>query len=101
MRDFCHTISLDPANVKQVVGTRVVGTCPHFFHLINEFRMTNDAKTTETIAINFINILRLGPEVSLNGSPTVSPTTAALWAPDPLPPYSPPSMYFFTLSHAP
>ena len=27
-----------------------------------------------------------GPEVSLKGSPTVSPTTAALWALEPLPP---------------
>jgi len=30
------------------------------------------------IAINLIRILRAGPEVSLRGSPTVSPTTAAL-----------------------
>jgi len=36
-------------------------------------------KTKEIIAINFIKILRAGPEVSFNGSPTVSPTTAALW----------------------
>ena len=42
-----------------------------------------------------------GPEVSLNGSPTVSPTTAALWGSDPLPPKCPSSMYFFALSHAP
>jgi len=36
-------------------------------------------KTSEMIAINFIKMLRAGPEVSLSGSPTVSPTTAALW----------------------
>ena len=35
-----------------------------------------------------------GPEVSLNGSPTVSPTTAALWASEPLPPKLPASIYF-------
>ncbi len=35
-------------------------------------------KTTATIAINFKRMFRLGPEVSLKGSPTVSPTTAAL-----------------------
>ena len=31
-----------------------------------------------TILINFINIFIAGPDVSLKGSPTVSPTTAAL-----------------------
>ena len=30
-----------------------------------------------------INIFNDGPEVSLKGSPTVSPTTAALWGSDP------------------
>ena len=39
---------------------------------------TNGAKITETMLINLIRMLRLGPEVSLNGSPTVSPMTAAL-----------------------
>src|SRR3546814_17610602 len=42
-----------------------------------------------------------GPEVSLNGSPTVSPTTAALCGSEPLPPWWPCSMYFFELSQAP
>lgn len=32
----------------------------------------------EIIETSFIKILRDGPAVSLNGSPTVSPTTAAL-----------------------
>jgi len=36
-------------------------------------------KTREIIAINFIKIFKAGPEVSFKGSPTVSPTTAALW----------------------
>lgn len=35
--------------------------------------------TSEMIAISLIRILRLGPLVSFKGSPTVSPTTAALW----------------------
>ena len=35
------------------------------------------------MAINFIRIFKAGPEVSFNGSPTVSPTTAALWISDP------------------
>ena len=36
------------------------------------------AITMATIDMSFIRILRLGPEVSLKGSPTVSPTTVAL-----------------------
>lgn len=40
-------------------------------------------KIKEMIAINFIRMLRAGPEVSFNGSPTVSPTTAALWTSEP------------------
>ena len=39
--------------------------------------------------------------MSLNGSPTVSPTTAALCVSEPLPPYMPVSMYFLALSQAP
>ena len=42
-----------------------------------------------------------GPAVSLYGSPTVSPVTAALCASDPLPPKWPSSMYFLALSQAP
>jgi len=42
----------------------------------------NCAKTRERIAINLIKILREGPEVSLRGSPTVSPMTAALCGSD-------------------
>ena len=45
-----------------------------------------------------INGLIAGPAVSLYGSPTVSPVTAALWASEPLPPQLPSSMYFFALS---
>ena len=37
----------------------------------------------------------------MKGSPTVSPTTAALWQSEPLPPWWPASMYFFALSQAP
>jgi hypothetical protein len=48
--------------------------------------MINEAKTIETMDISLIKMFKLGPEVSLNGSPTVSPTTVALWAGDPLPP---------------
>ena len=34
--------------------------------------------------MSLIKIFNAGPDVSLNGSPTVSPTTEALWASDPL-----------------
>ena len=50
-----------------------------------------------------IRISRDGPTVSFNGSPTVSPTTAASCAGEPLPcpSIAPYSMYFLPLSHAP
>src|SRR5678815_2779364 len=48
-----------------------------------------------------ISGLIAGPAVSLYGSPTVSPVTAALCVSEPLPPKLPSSMYFFALSHAP
>ena len=51
--------------------------------------------------ITLMRGLRAGPAVSLKGSPTVSPMTAALWASDPLPPSWPSSMYFLALSQAP
>ena len=38
----------------------------------------NDANTMETMDISLIRILSEGPDVSLKGSPTVSPTILAL-----------------------
>ena len=43
-----------------------------------EYVIITVAKTTATTETSFIRMLSAGPEVSLNGSPTVSPTTAAL-----------------------
>ena len=57
--------------------------------------------SSETRFMTLISGLRAGPAVSLNGSPMVSPMTAALWASDPLPPSWPSSMYFLALSQAP
>src|SRR5699024_8216435 len=48
-------------------------------------------KTMETVEQSLIRMLRLGPEVSLKGSPTVSPMTPALWHSLPLPPWWPAS----------
>ena len=42
------------------------------------------ATTIETMLISLIRMFSDGPDVSLNGSPTVSPTTVALWLSDPL-----------------
>ena len=58
-------------------------------------------KTIETVEQSFMSMLRLGPDVSLKGSPTVSPMTPDLWHSLPLPPWCPASMYFFALSQAP
>ena len=44
------------------------------------------AITMLTIDISLMRMLSDGPEVSLNGSPTVSPTIVALWFSLPLPP---------------
>ena len=40
--------------------------------------MVRPAITMLTIDMSLMRMLRLGPEVSLKGSPTVSPTTVAL-----------------------
>lgn len=45
-----------------------------------------EAKISDTIVITLMRMFMEGPAVSLKGSPTVSPTTAALWASEPLPP---------------
>merc|ERR1719383_905826 len=54
--------------------------------------------------MSFMRMLREGPDVSLSGSPIVSPMTAALCASGPrarAASVAPASMYFFALSHAP
>ena len=51
--------------------------------LRNIFYFKSGAITNDTTDISLINIFNDGPDVSLNGSPTVSPTTAALCASDP------------------
>ena len=64
-------------------------------------------KTSDRIAMSFIRMFKLGPEVSFKGSPTVSPITAAMWislpflTTCPLWFIRPASMYFLALSQAP
>jgi hypothetical protein len=72
------------------------------YHLEKYWQKTNDK-----IDISLIRMFKLGPEVSFNGSPTVSPITAALWislpftTTSPMFLISPASIYFFALSQAP
>ena len=69
--------------------------------------MINGVKTIATMLISLIRMLSEGPQVSLQGSPTVSPITAALCAgfllPSSrnLPPKFPFSICFLALSQAP
>ncbi len=58
------------------------------------------ANTRATMVISLISMFIAGPAVSLKGSPTVSPITAAAWDGLPLPPWALVSIYFFALSHA-
>ena len=55
----------------------------------------------DTRDMTVMRVFKEGPAVSLNGSPTVSPTTDALCASEPGPPYCPVSMNFLALSHSP
>ena len=74
--------------------------CIVFYLKIEKVR--NSVESKEAIRdTTVICVLIEGPAVSLNGSPTVSPTTADLWASEPLPPSCPDSTYFFALSHKP
>src|SRR5205085_4118539 len=81
--------------------------------LVHAFSVCNKPQcTSELVAI--IGAIRMammlttliigliaGPAVSLFGSPTVSPVTAAACVSVPLPPKCPSSMYFLALSQAP
>ena len=51
---------------------------PAIAFVVEESTAIYGAITNETIDINLIKMFIEGPEVSLNGSPTVSPVTAAL-----------------------
>src|SRR3546814_14337606 len=56
---------------------------------------------TATILVILIIGFTAGPAVSLYGSPTISPVTAALLASLPLPHWLPSSIYFLSFSPAP
>mmetsp|Transcript_10227 Transcript_10227/g.12202 ORF Transcript_10227/g.12202 Transcript_10227/m.12202 type:complete len:259 (-) Transcript_10227:1517-2293(-) len=58
---------------QRFLGQLSVGSSPPFV-------VIRGAITSETTLMSFIRMLSDGPEVSLNGSPTVSPTTTALYS---------------------
>ncbi len=49
-----------------------------WYYFMMVLLMMKEANTMETMERSFIRMLMEGPDVSLKGSPTVSPTTAAL-----------------------
>ena len=51
---------------------------PSAFWIIGENLTITGVNTTATILMSFTRMFSDGPEVSLQGSPTVSPMTAAL-----------------------
>ena len=63
-----------------IIKTRFQIMCLKTGFYFNEcnYYLINGAITRATTAMSFINMLRDGPEVSLKGSPTVSPITDAL-----------------------
>src|SRR2546422_298519 len=74
----------------------------HTDSLTPKLRHKNSGAITSVIVLSsLMSTCNDGPAVSLNGSPTVSPTTAALCASERLPPNWPVSMDFLALSQAP
>ena len=75
----CKVIVLD-ANINSMTKFKqIVGRGTRINEEFNKLYFTiKPAKTMETMVKSLIRMLTDGPEVSLNGSPTVSPTTAAL-----------------------
>ena len=72
---YAHPI----ANKKQLTGLRLRAVPSTNYNYSNPpIDKNNGANTNDTIVISLIRMLIDGPDVSLNGSPTVSPTTAAL-----------------------
>ena len=55
-----------------------------FLSVVQEVSAICGAMTRETMEASLMRMFMAGPEVSLKGSPTVSPVTDALWASEPL-----------------
>ena len=83
-------------NANGIIGDDIIG--------LNRGTISTNILFSNAIATNDITVIIVfkdGPAVSLNGSPTVSPTIAALCASEPFPPKCPASIYFLALSHRP
>jgi hypothetical protein len=68
--------AVDPPGKQTPVGQSYRARLREFCHCGCQ-PMKAEAKMSETIVITLITIFMAGPEVSLKGSPTVSPMTAA------------------------
>jgi hypothetical protein len=88
-----HIVHTRPLLLK-IQGERAQVSAEHRSLLSASQLLNSGANTSATMLMSLIRMFMLGPVVSLNGSPTVSPTTAALWTSLPLPPSCPSSMYF-------
>src|SRR3990167_2759058 len=82
-------------------GVMPCPSCRPVRPVVLNYLMRSATRSRATMLRIFIIGLIAGPAVSLYGSPTVSPVTAAWCAKLFLPPKWPDSMYFFALSHAP
>ena len=95
--------AFDDSSISSLASTLVTST----FSLLPCSPLPKTGAITKPIKqVNFIKIFIEGPEVSLNGSPTVSPVTDALCASEPLYVISPliitpASNDFLALSQAP
>mmetsp|Transcript_20469 Transcript_20469/g.57673 ORF Transcript_20469/g.57673 Transcript_20469/m.57673 type:complete len:222 (-) Transcript_20469:1573-2238(-) len=71
-------------------------------HHVSQSSRKTGARRRDRMLMSLIRMFRAGPDVSLKGSPTVSPTTQALWVSDFFPPKTFSfSIYFLELSQAP
>jgi hypothetical protein len=61
---------------------------------------SSGAMNSAVMLVSFMKIFNEGPATSFKGSPTVSPTTAAVWVWVPLIQKPEASMLFFVLSHS-
>ena len=72
---FCRRIACYIRNKKPAVAGFLFFILSNFYNI--PFNVNKGAMTKLTIAITLIKMFIEGPEVSLKGSPTVSPTTTA------------------------
>jgi hypothetical protein len=64
---------------KRLCIYRAEALFPRYYRMKELTVATRPENTMETVEQSLMRMFREGPEVSLKGSPTVSPMTAALW----------------------